>query len=262
MSRFCLATIIAAAGVVALALLVRGPGRWWAMGGVALVYLAAVGLGVSWIRLGFFVPAICRGEEGANRVALTFDDGPDAEATPRLLDLLKQQRVPATFFCVGERAAAHPDLIRRMAAEGHSIGNHTFRHAWWTNFLFGRWLRDEIRRAQEALRGILGRAPRFFRSPAGLTNPHLGRPLRELGLVLVGWDVRPFDRGADPDRVAERVCRRARDGSIIVLHDGGVGAEALVRTAAAVIAALRERGYAFASLDELLAARGERKELG
>jgi peptidoglycan/xylan/chitin deacetylase (PgdA/CDA1 family) len=251
MSRFALATMIAALALVALALSLGPPGRWWAMGAVAAAYLALLGLGVAFIRMGFFAKALCRGKPGGMRVALTFDDGPDPEATPRLLDLLKDQKVPATFFCIGERASARPDIVRRMAQEGHAVGNHTSRHAWWTNFLFGRRLREEIGRAQETLRDILGRAPRYFRSPAGLTNPHLPGALSRLGLTLVGWDVRPFDRGAEPQAVIERVARQARDGSVIVLHDGGARAEALVRIVAAVVAHLRSAGYTLVSLDEL-----------
>jgi len=251
MSRFATTTLLAALVMVAAVLWIPSPAGWIVLGAVGAAYLVLVGLGVFWMRLGFFVPALCCGSPGGRRVALTFDDGPDPEATPALLDLLKTKGVPATFFCVGERAAAHPDLVRRIAREGHTVGNHSSRHAWWTNFLAGRRLHREVERAQETLGDILGAVPRYYRSPMGLTNPHLRRVLYRLALELVGWDVRPFDRGADSETVAARVLRRVRDGSIVVLHDGGARPEALTGAVDTIVRELRLRGYTFVGLDEL-----------
>ena len=253
MSRFHLTTLLAGSVAIGACLLLRGFPRWAAVGAVGAAYVLVFGLGVAFVRMGFFCSALCRGQPGHRRVALTFDDGPDPAATPLLLDLLKEQSVPASFFCVGGRASAHPAILRRMAAEGHTVGNHTYRHAWWTNFLFGRLLRDEIGRAQEVLREILGHAPVHYRSPMGLTSPHLPGVLRRLGLLLVGWDVRrPFDRRADPRDVVARVVERARDGSIILLHDGGARADALLRAVDEIVRTLRSRGYTFVSLAELV----------
>ncbi len=251
MSRFSLTTIIAVVGASGCWFWLESPWRWWATGAIGAAYVVLLGLGVASIRMRFFCDAVCRGRPGFGRLALTFDDGPDAQATPRLLDLLRDQRVPAAFFCVGRRASAHPDLVRRMAAEGHAAGNHTDRHGWWTNFLIGRSLRNEVAHAQQTLCDILGRAPRYFRSPAGLTNPHLPGVLKRLDLVLVGWDVRAFDRGAPAHVTAERVMRRARDGSIILLHDGGADAGCLVGAVAQVVTGLRARGYTFVPLEDL-----------
>jgi peptidoglycan-N-acetylglucosamine deacetylase len=260
MSRFAWTTIVAVLALLLLGFALDAPARGWALGAVAAAYLAVFAAGVSCIRFGFFANALCRGTPGGMRVALTFDDGPNPDVTPRLLDLLREQGASATFFCIGERAAAHPEIVRRMAAEGHTVGNHTFRHAWWTNFLFGRRLRQEIARAQDGLTAILGSAPRFFRPPAGLTNPHLRGALEQLGLTLVGWDVRPFDRGADPNAVVERVLRRVRDGSIIVLHDGDARSDPLLRVVAALIAGLRARGYRVVSLEGLADSSDARKD--
>ena len=252
MSRFAWTTLLAATALLLLGLALDAPARGWAVGAVAAAYLALLAAGVCSIRLGFFAKALCRGTPGKMRVALTFDDGPDPEVTPRLLDLLREEGASATFFCIGERAAAHPGIVRRMAAEGHVVGNHTFRHVWWTNFLFGLRLRQEIARAQEGLEAILGVAPRFFRPPAGLTNPHLRGALEPLGLTLVGWDVRPFGRGADPNAVVERVLRRVRDGSILVLHDGDARPDPLLRIVATLIARLRSQGVRFVSLEGMV----------
>jgi len=99
-----------------------------------LAYLVIFGLGVAVLRLNFFCRAVCREETGGMRVALTFDDGPDPEVTPEVLSVLASHELKATFFCIGTKILQHPELARRIVAEGHTIGNHTHHHFWWTNF--------------------------------------------------------------------------------------------------------------------------------
>lgn len=219
---------------------------------ILTAYLTLLGLGVAFIHLRFFCDSLCRARTAGKRVALTFDDGPDPVVTPRILDVLRQQQVRAAFFCIGTNALAHPDLVRRIEAEGHIVGNHSFHHAWWNNFLLGPWLYNEISACQEAVYRAAGTRPVYFRSPVGLTNMHLPRALRKLKLVSVGWDVRAFDRGArDPQSVVNRVCGKVRAGSIIALHDGGVSPDTETAIVAGMIAALRSQGYVLLRLDEI-----------
>ncbi|MHB8066415.1 MAG: polysaccharide deacetylase family protein [Desulfobaccales bacterium] len=249
-----MATLALAAVVVTTGVLVPDPLRWWLWGGLAATYLALVGLGASFISWEFFGSAICRGSPGGMRVSLTFDDGPDSESTPRLLEVLAQHQVKATFFLIGRHAERHPQLVQTIAAKGHLVGNHTYRHAWWTNFLWGDRLDREIQRAQQVFKDILGTAPRFFRSPMGLTNPHLSGALKRLGLRLVGWDLRGLDQRAGAAApVIRRLSNRSRDGSIILLHDGGANPQVLVDIVQSLIPALRNQGFAFVRLDEFLA---------
>ena len=249
LSPFHIVTALALAAAAAGLL----TGRLWIVAAVLTAYSVAMFLGVTFIRLNFFCEARCRGARGGKRLTLTFDDGPDPAATPALLDTLRGLRVPAAFFCVGERVRAEPDLALRIVSEGHVIANHTLRHGWWTNFLFGRRLREELLNAQEAIRAVTGVTPRYYRSPVGMTNLHLGPELRRTKLLLVGWDVRALDRGAPRDRVVRRILRLARDGSIVLLHDAGARPDVLTGVVSDVVTELRARGYAFVGLDELLA---------
>jgi len=252
MTRFAAASGLAAV-LLAGAFFLPAPTRYWVWGGTLACYLTLVGLGVAFIRMRFFCRAQCRGVQGGSRVALTFDDGPDPAATPVLLDVLRELNAPAAFFCIGERVRANPDLVRRIAADRHEIGNHTFCHAWWTSLLCGRRLDAEISRCQDILREVLGREATRFRPPMGLTNPHFGAALRRAGLTMVGWDVRSLDHEArDAQRVIRRVLRRCRDGSIILLHDGDADPDVLRAVVSGVVTSLRAREFAFVSLDDLL----------
>jgi peptidoglycan-N-acetylglucosamine deacetylase len=168
-------------------------------------------LGPNWTRL----------PDGIAAVALTIDDGPDPEVTPAVLDLLARHQVRATFFCIGDRVARHPDLARRIIREGHEIGNHSehHRHAF---SLFGpAAMRREIALAQASIRAVCQAVPRFFRAPAGLRNPFLQPCLADLDLQLASWTRRGYDTvNPDAEVVMQRLTRNLRAGDILLLHDG------------------------------------------
>jgi peptidoglycan/xylan/chitin deacetylase (PgdA/CDA1 family) len=155
-------------------------------------------------------------------VALTFDDGPDPEVTPRVLDMLEEADARATFFPVGEQADRFPDLIATAAESGHRLGNHTWSHPAGFWFLPPAALGREIDRAQELLTALGGVPPRWFRAPAGIRSPWLEPQLARRRLGLVSWTRRGFDTvTGDPDRVAERLGGGLAAGDVLVLHDRG-----------------------------------------
>jgi peptidoglycan/xylan/chitin deacetylase (PgdA/CDA1 family) len=169
-------------------------------------------------------PNLVRLPEAAARrgeVAITFDDGPDPEVTPRVLDLLEERGATASFFCVGERAAAFPRLVGEIAGRGHSVENHSHRHS--TAFgWYGPWrLRREVEAAQRALAAAAGAAPQFFRAPFGTRNPLLDPVLARLGLTLVSWTRRGYDTvDGDAARVLGRLVDGLAAGDVLLLHDG------------------------------------------
>lgn len=251
MTWFKHATIAVIAGIAVSYTIFDAPAWSLCAGAFVIIYLLISGIGVFAIRLNYYCDSVCRGNSGNLKLALTFDDGPDPEATPALLDVLKAHGAHATFFCTGEHAEASPAIIRRIVNEGHTLGNHSYGHKWWTNFLTGKPLNEEILRAQKVLTDISGRTPAYYRSPMGLTNPHLGPVLREAGLKLIGWDVRPYDRGTPAEITAGRVVAAARDGSIVLLHDGGAFPEDLTAAVTGIIKHFKPLGYTFVSLDQL-----------
>lgn len=186
--------------------------------------------------------------EGERSVALTFDDGPDPVDTPKLLDLLREKNVKATFFVVGNRADQHPEVVRRAWAEGHLIANHTWSHRNLFCFLTPSRLRAEIERGTESVRRICGFRPRLFRSPVGLRHPLLRPYLKAAGLEYVSWTIRTRDTLARNSGVlAQRILKQAASGDIILLHDRLPGGTQVMREALPqVIDELRQRGFQFA----------------
>lgn len=157
-----------------------------------------------------------------NEVSLTFDDGPDPEVTPKVLDLLDRYRMRATFFCVGENAAAHPDVVREIARRGHRLENHSHRHSNAFAFFGPARMRREIETAQATITEVGGQAPLFFRAPMGLRSPFLDPVLAACGLHCVSWTRRGFDAtSCDPDNVLKRLAGGLAAGDILLLHDSG-----------------------------------------
>ncbi len=183
-------------------------------------------------------------------VALTFDDGPSPDVTPRVLDILQEKNARASFFVVGRRVERYPELARRVSAEGHVIGNHTYSHPPLFCFLSPRRLREEIERAQDVIFGATSVRPRHFRSPVGLRHPILKGALDRVNLAFVLWRVRTYDtRALTPDELRRRILERVRPGAIVLLHDrGGPGAAAMLAALPDVIDALRARGYEFVTV--------------
>lgn len=161
---------------------------------------------------------------GPGELCLTFDDGPDPRSTPRVLDLLDRRGDRATFFCVGRRVARHRGLAQEIVRRGHRIENHTYSHHNTFAFRLWRGLMDEVGRAQDVIEDAVGRRPQYFRPPAGMRNPILEAVLARQGLLLVNWSRRGFDAVVrDPDFVVGRLAGAARQGSILLLHDGALG---------------------------------------
>ena len=154
-------------------------------------------------------------------IALTFDDGPDPEVTPKVLDVLDARGARATFFCIADRATRYPALCEEIVRRGHAVENHSRSHSRIFAMRGVRSIRKEIASAQAVLTKLSGRPPRFFRPPAGFRNPLLDPVLHAMRLRLVSWSRRGFDtRLNDAGRVASRLLDGLAAGDIVLLHDG------------------------------------------
>jgi peptidoglycan/xylan/chitin deacetylase (PgdA/CDA1 family) len=211
--------------------------------------------GYAWGSHALTLASAWRGPRLSGKVALTFDDGPDPAHTPRVLDVLAAHGITASFFLIGERAAREPALARRIADEGHDLGNHTWSHR-------SLWLsgpRETVRQVGQghaAIAEAAGAAPRFFRPPWGMTNLALFPLLRKLRTPCIFWTVQTEGRRPAAGALQiERARRRTRSGAILDLHDAdgvpGAGAR-LLEALPGMIAAIRSRGLSLVPLRELL----------
>jgi peptidoglycan/xylan/chitin deacetylase (PgdA/CDA1 family) len=228
--------------------------------GPALAGLAVAGAGLAahgtWHRNSWvFGPTLTHLPGPGDLVSITFDDGPNPRATPLILDVLRRERVHATFFVLGRHAERWPELVRRMADEGHQLGNHGY----WHRKLHRRtpaYVRDDLTRGTEEIERASGVRPRHFRAPHGFRNPWVTPIARSLGQQTVGWSLGVWD-SARPgaDEIVRRALDGLRAGSILLLHDGdGYDADGdRMQTAEAlphIIDGLRERGFRFTTLPD------------
>ena len=187
------------------------------------------------------------------RVALTFDDGPHPRYTPQILDILSENGVHATFFTVGSNADSYPALIRRIRAEGHELGNHTYHHHR-VGKLDAATLQQEISSCRDTVFAITGVRPLYFRPPEGVCSCDVEEICDELDMTIVLWSVDTRDWAHTPiPEICENVRRNTRNGSIILMHDfigkNSPTPEALRQ----IIPMLRELGFEFVTVSQLLA---------
>ena len=170
-------------------------------------------------RFGFYLPVISKGTSGKKAVAITFDDGPDPLTTPLLLQLLLKRQIKATFFVTGQKAAAHPELIKELVQQGHLVGNHSYKHSYRMLFKTSPTIVEDIEAAQKVFYDF-GIRPLAFRPPAGITSPRLRSALLKTGMYLVNFSCRPLDGGNRRiNIIAKRILKRIRLDDIVLLHD-------------------------------------------
>lgn len=227
------------------------PNEWpWILTLLACNHLLIIGsvfcprgqlLGPNLVRLP--LAAAKRGE-----VALTFDDGPDPIVTPQVLDLLDRFGMKATFFCIGRKVCAHPQVVEDMVRRGHAIENHSFEHIHWFAMMDPWRMSRDIESAQLAIGRIAGERPCFFRAPNGFRNPWLDALLARRGLRYVSWTRRGLDTvRRDTKAVARALTQDLHAGDVLLMHDGNCGRAAddqpmVLSVLPMLLERLRERG--------------------
>lgn len=251
-------TIALHAGAAVLA--AAQPSAWpYAIGTVAASHAALTAAGL-WPRSTVLGPNWTKLPEHAGAsIAITIDDGPDPEVTPRILDLLDRHHACATFFCIGEAAIRHPRLVEAIVERGHAVENHSQHHRHYFSLQGPRALRREIAAAQRTLTELSGSKPLFFRAPAGLRNPFLDPVLCTLGLRLASWTRRGFDtRTRDAALVGRRLLQGFAARDILLLHDGHAARDAqgrpiVIDALEIVLRAARDAGLSCTTLRAALA---------
>ena len=211
----------------------------------------------------FWGPVVHRGDDSksAGGYALTFDDGPTAESTPRILDTLARLNAKATFFVIGVNARRHPEIVRRIRDDGHVVGNHSFDHSHFGVMRAQRYWDEQVRATDDLLASILGVKPALFRPPMGVRTWHVTRAAARHGHTIVTWTRRALDGLATtPGRIVGRLAAPTSPGDILVLHDGVEpnlrrDPSATIAAVAPLIESLRARGLEPRTLEDLTGVR-------
>lgn len=209
--------------------------------------------------LDWSIPERYRGEVVRNRVryfphkllALTFDDGPDERITPQILDALAEHGARATFFVLGGQAKAHPELLQRIVAEGHALGNHSYSHPQRTT---ASEAQSELDRTDALIADVAGQEPTVYRPPYGIVDGNLTRAALARGYAAVLWTISSADtRPIDADTIARNVIYTPNPGDIVLMHDGA-GHQATADAVPRILRELGEAGFEFVTMPELLRA--------
>jgi len=193
---------------------------WWGIV-LIIIWLTLTIIGSFHIRWNYFLKANHKNDKiNRNIVALTFDDGPNKEFTPKVLTLLNKYNANATFFVIGDNVRKHPDLLRKIINEGHLIGNHSYYHRNSFGFLSSNKVIDELEKTNRIIEENTNLKMKFFRPPFGVTNPNIAKAVKSLNLHTFGWSIRSLDTIAkDPEKVYQKITSKINKGDVLLLHD-------------------------------------------
>lgn len=220
-ARALLSLLVAGGYGLALTSVFFRPLPIWLLLSAGLAILIVVNLGVGFLNLGVFVDVVSRGAADRRAVALTFDDGPHPVHTREVLRLLKEARAKATFFVIGRKVEAFPEVVSEIVAAGHELGLHSHAHDHYLNLRHEPKIVADIEQNRSAIERLCGVRPTLFRPPVGLTSPRIAVAVKRLGLRVVGWTARAFDGAGrpEPEVVLSRLSPDLVPGSIVLLHD-------------------------------------------
>lgn len=233
--------------------------RWipvsaWVFVALCVSYIGIQVYGSSVLSAQFYLPVLWRGSQSSGAVAITFDDGPVAGRTEKILEILQQHRAPAAFFCIGKRVNAHPQLVQRIHDEGHLVANHSYFHGATFDLQSVSAIAKELSDTDMAIEQATGSRPVYFRPPYGVTNPMVASAVRRGNYTTVGWSIRSFDTVIrDRSRLLARITRSLKGGDIILLHDHGPCTMEILPD---LLSRIKSVGLKIVRVDQLLKEKG------
>ena len=216
--------------------------------GIGIFYFLTIVFGSGLIQLNYFVKSI---NKGSNKgIAITFDDGPDPEITPKILDILAKENVKASFFVIGHKIEGQKEVLQRIYNEGHTIGNHSFSHTKQLTTTPTSKLKQDITRCSATIENVIKKKPLFFRPPFGITTPRYKKAISALNLKSIGWSIRSLDTKTDDAKALyNSVTKKISDGSILLFHDTQ---KVAVEVLPEIIQYCKNNGINIVSLPELI----------
>lgn len=226
-----------------------GISLWWFLIPI-LSYKAFIIYGSANIQSNFYTKAYCSAITEEKIIALSFDDGPNPAYTAKVLSILEEHNAKATFFVIGKNIQGNENIIKKIDAAGHTIGNHTFSHSFFIDFKGKTGFMYELDATSDIVYTIIKKRMKFFRPPYGVTTPHLASASKALNYDIIGWNIRSLDTTNDTDeRIANRVISQIKPGAIILFHDTS---EKTAQVLKQTLNFVKENGFKIVSVEELL----------
>ncbi len=215
---------------------------------ITIVYIVLMAVGSAVIQKNYYLKAINRGRRDEAKVALTFDDGPDENTTPAILEILEKHKVKAAFFVIGSKIEKNRRVLKLISDKGHLIGNHSWSHSSLFDFFLPRRMADEIDKTGNLIEDVTGEKPEFFRPPFGVTNPFLAKAIKRTGYKVMGWSLRTFDTTKGKEFILRKIETKLSNGDIILLHDTKPETVELLEDAISII---KNKGFEIVRADEM-----------
>lgn len=217
---------------------------------VLVVYTLIVFYGCYYVGSNFFIKIICSANTNQKEIAISFDDGPATNHTPEILQLLKLDKIKATFFCIGNRIAGNETILNQIKEDGHIIGNHSHSHHFWFDMFTSKKMLNDLQLMDAELKRVTGLQPKLFRPPYGVTNPNLKKAIVQGNYTPVGWSVRSMDTVIkDEKKLLDKISKSLKPGAVFLFHDTSA---TTLKVLPSFIKEVKNRGYNIVPLDKLL----------
>ncbi len=222
---------------------------WWFIIPIAL-YVSFLAYGAASIHSDFFIKAFCYSNTIKKEIAITFDDGPTYEFTPKVVAVLAEYDAKATFFVIGKNCRDNETILKKMDAEGHTIGNHTYSHSFFIDFKSKEEFKKELKKTSDFVYQTISKRMKLFRPPYGVTTPHLAKASREAGYAVIGWNIRSMDTtNANEEKIVKTVLKGLKPGAVVLFHDTS---EKTINVLRQTLQFAKQNGFKIVSLQTLL----------
>jgi len=228
----------------------KGTVSWFILIPLLIIYSLVLFYGSYYVGSNFFMKVLCSANTSKKQIAISFDDGPAENYTAEILEVLKTTNVPAAFFCIGKNIEGRKELLQRIIAEGHVIGNHSYSHHFWFDLFSAGKMQADLQQMNEAVEKATGLSPKLFRPPYGVTTPNMRKATDALGVAAIGWNIRSMDTVIkEEDKLFDKINQQLQPGAIVLLHDT---CKSTLLMLPRFIEAARNKGYEFVRVDKLL----------
>ena len=215
-----------------------------------IAYFLIVFWGCYNVSSNFFIKIVCKAETDKKEIAISFDDGPAVNYTPAILQVLNNENVKATFFCIGNRIAGNENILKQIHADGHIIGNHSYSHHFWFDLYSAKKMQEDLKQMDAETERVTGLKPKLFRPPYGVTNPNVKKAIINGSYTPVGWSVRSMDTVMkDEKKLLAKINGGIQPGAVFLFHDTG---KITLNILPYFIQEVKKRGYNIVPLDKLL----------